>query len=160
VLYNNYIYQCITANSDATWDVTHWNNLHVKLLNTIELPQGGGGTVSNTITISNLVRPTNVSNGADAIFSFTAITNDESDITSIKWYVDGIEISPNEAVEMIPASGWGISGTTFKFNAKGLLKESDRSTVRVEMISEGAATFSRSWPIQSNEFSISWNNTI
>jgi len=61
---------------------------------------------------------------------------------------------------MTPSEGYGSSGITVAFNAKGLLKESGRSTVRVEMTSGNNARFSRSWTVQSNEFSIAWNNAI
>jgi len=52
----------------------------------------GGSGVINTINITNLVRPMVISNGKDAIFSFTATTSDESDISSVKWYVNDVEI--------------------------------------------------------------------
>lgn len=159
ILYNNYIYKCITSNSDTEWDASKWENLHIKLLNVIELPQGGG-SVTASIALANLVRPKTINNGQNAIFSFTAITSDGSDITSTKWYVNGVEIQAGPGVAISPTDGQGISGSTFSFNAKGYLRNSTENYVRVDMTSDSGAIFTRSWPIQSNEFSINWVNTI
>jgi len=46
VLYNGYIYQCITANNDAEWTAGKWTRIsEVKTVAMIELPEGGGGGI-------------------------------------------------------------------------------------------------------------------
>ena len=108
---------------------------------------GGGGAGVN---LSDVVKPTSVRNGANAIFSFVATETSDEDIT-VKWYVDNvlIETQPNRA-----------SGSTFSFNAKDYLKASDTSTVKAAITSVGGAKLNRQWDVTSTAFSLAWGDGI
>lgn len=69
---------------------------------------GGGGGSSAAINLTNVVKPSAVRNGADAIFSFTATSTDDTNI-SVLWYVDGV---------LKTTVADRASGTSFSFNAK------------------------------------------
>ena len=117
----------------------------------IELPAGGGGGGGSTIVLSNVVKVSAIRNGADAIFSFTATSSDASDTITAQWYVDGA------------AAGAPVerdSGEQFEFNAKGLLRESGTSVVRVTLTSEAGGSLTRQWTVASTEFSIRWGNSV
>jgi len=109
---------------------------------------GGGGGAG--INLSDVVKPTSVRNGANAIFSFVATETSDEDIT-VKWYVDNalIETQPDRA-----------SGSTFSFNAKDYLKPSDTSQVKAVITSVGGAKLNRQWNVTSTAFSLSWGEAI
>lgn len=111
---------------------------------------GGGGGTAAGINLSNVVKPSSTRNGADAIFSFTASSTDDTNV-SVSWYVDGIiKTSQNDRV----------SGSSFSFNAGSYIKPSDTSTVKAVITSESGASLSRQWNITSTAFSISWGSAI
>ena len=110
---------------------------------------GGGGGGGSTIALTDVVKVSTVRNGADAIFSFTATASDDTDITVV-WYVDNVQITSSE----------DISGSTFRFNAKGYLKDSDTSAVRAAITSEGGGSLNRKWNVTSTPFSLSWGAAI
>ena len=111
---------------------------------------GGGGSTSAGINLTNVVKPTSVRNGANAIFSFVAISTDDTNI-SVDWFVDGVKRSTMSD---------RASGSTFSFNAKDYLKPSDTSTVRAMITSESGASLPRQWNITSSAFSLSWGAAI
>jgi len=111
---------------------------------------GGGGTTSAAITLANVLKPSSVRNGADAIFGFTATSTDDTNI-SVLWYVDGV-LKSTVADK--------ASGTSFTFNAKDHLRQSDTSTVKAVISSESGATLNRQWNITSSAFSLAWGSAI
>lgn len=123
--------------------------LDPELFTPIELPAGGGGGGGSSIVISNLVRPTVIRNGADAVFSFTATSSDSTGIT-VEWYVNGRQITYDE----------GESGDSFTFNAKNYLNESTANTVRAVITSEGGGSLNRQWTVTTVAFSLAWGPAI
>ena len=117
----------------------------------IKLPEGGGGGGGggSGISITDVVKPKSVRNGEDAIFSFTCITSDDTDV-NVKWYVDDVLITTQS----------DSSGETFSLNVKGLIKESDSSVVKVTIDSAGGASLLRKWTITSVAFAIEWGSSI
>ena len=111
---------------------------------------GGGGGATASIIISNVVKATSVRNGADAIFSFTAAATDDTNLTVV-WAVDGIVRNTSADKQ---------SGTTFSFNAKDYIRQSDTSTVKVTITSESGATLNRQWSVTASAFSLSWGSAI
>ena len=111
---------------------------------------GGGGPVSN-ILLSDVVRVRTVRNGANAIFSFTASTSDGVGV-NVEWFVNNVQINN--------ATTSGESGDAFTFNAKNYLNPSTNNTVKVIITSESEATLTRSWPVTTVAYSLSWGNTI
>ena len=124
--------------------------LDPEIFTPIELPAGGGGGGGgSSIIIGNLVRPSVIRNGADAVFSFTATSSDSTGIT-VEWYVNGRQIRFDE----------GESGDTFTFNAKGNLNDSTANTVRAVIANEGGASLNRQWTVTCVAFSLSWGPAI
>ena len=115
----------------------------------IELPAGGGGGGGSNIVLTNVVRPSVIRNGADAVFSFMATASDSTDIT-VEWYVNGRQATVSE----------GESGDTFTFNAKGRLNNSTANTVRAVITSEGGGSLNRQWTVTCVAFSLSWGPAI
>lgn len=111
---------------------------------------GGGGGATASIILSNVVKSTSVRNGADAIFSFTAAATDDTNITVV-WAVDGIVRNTTADKQ---------SGTSFSFNAKDYIRQSDTSTVKVTITSESGATLNRQWSVTASAFSLSWGSAI
>ena len=109
---------------------------------------GAGGSVG--INLTNVVKPTSVRNGANAVFSFTAASTDDTNVT-VKWYVDNIIAETQSDI---------TSGSTFSFNAKNYLKPSDTSVVKAVISSVGGGSLIRQWSITSTAFSLSWHSTI
>lgn len=108
---------------------------------------GSGGGVG--INLTNVVKPSSVRNGANAIFSLTATATDDTNIT-ISWYVNGV----------IRVTEEKTSGSTFSFNAKDYLRQSDTSSVQASITSVGGASITRQWSITSTAFSLVWGATI
>ena len=117
----------------------------------IEIVGGGGGEgTTSTIVLSDVERVISVRNGADAIFSFTATSSDDTDITVV-WFVGSTQVgSPTE----------NYSGSTFRFNARGYLHDSGTSTVRAVLTSAGGGSLTRQWIVTSTAFSLSWGSSI
>ena len=115
----------------------------------IHLPEGGGGGGGSGISMSDVVKPKSVRNGADAIFSFVCTTSDDTGV-SVKWYVNDVLITSTN----------GDSGDTFSFNARDYLTPSDTSVVKVVVDSEGGSSLTRKWSITSVAFAISWGTSI
>ena len=116
----------------------------------IKLPEGGGGGGGGaSISITDVVKPKSVRNGADAVFSFICTTSDDTSVT-VRWYVD----------DRLITSAIGESGDLFAFNAKGHLKNSDSSVVKTIIESEGGASLTRNWTVTSVAFSVSWGSSI
>ena len=111
---------------------------------------GGGGGGGSSISLTDVQKATTIRNGANAVFSFTASSSDDTDIT-VQWYVDGILVS---------TQGPTISGATFQFNAGPYLKPSDTSIVRIDVISEGGGSLNRRWNVTSTPFALSWGAAI
>ena len=111
---------------------------------------GGGGGTSVGVSLTSVVKPTSVRNGADAVFSFIATATDDTNIT-VTWYVDGIArgITSDKA-----------SGSTFSFNAGSYLKASDTSIVKASIVTESGAMLNRQWSVTSSAFSLSWGAAI
>ena len=109
---------------------------------------GSGGSVG--INLTNVVKPSSVRNGANAIFSFTAASTDDTNVT-VRWYVDNIVAETQSDI---------TSGSTFSFNAKNYLKASDTSVVKAIITSSGGGNLTRQWNITSTAFSLSWGSTI
>ena len=122
------------------------------------LPAGGGGGGGSAIALSEVVRPTTIRNGADALFSFKATSSDDSDIV-VHWFVDGTEIDATAGDSGINRSS-GISGTTFTFNAKKYLKASSTSVVRAVISCESGGTLTRNWEVTSVPFGVSWSEAV
>lgn len=120
---------------------------------------GGGGGSTSLISLTNVQRPTRIRNGSDAIFSFTATSSDNTDITA-SWFVDGTEIKPGPGIAISPMSGTAASGSTFSFNAKGYLKNSNESRVQVRLTSTGEGQKSSTWTVSSSDFSVTWNTAV
>ena len=110
---------------------------------------GGGGPVTSTITLTNVVKVSAVRNGADAVFSFTATASDDTDIL-VKWYVNGVHVGGQQ----------DESGETFAFNAGPWLRASDTSVVKAEITCEGGGSLTRQWSVSSTAFSLSWGSAI
>ena len=110
----------------------------------------GGGSGTAGINLSSVVKPTTVRNGANAIFSFVATSTDDTEV-SVSWYVDNVlRETQNERA----------SGSTFSFNAKDYLKQSDTSTVKASVSSSSGASLNRQWNITSTAFSLAFGVTI
>ena len=110
----------------------------------------GGGSGTAGINLSSVVKPTTVRNGANAIFSFVATSTDDTEV-SVSWYVDSVlRETQNERA----------SGSTFSFNAKDYLKQSDTSTVKASVSSSSGASLNRQWNITSTAFSLAFGVTI
>jgi len=62
VIYNGYLYQCTTANNDAEWTDAHWERISdMRIVTTIELPQGGGsGSTTGAVTRFIRLAPTSI----------------------------------------------------------------------------------------------------
>ena len=110
---------------------------------------GGGGGVGSSIALTNVIKPSTARNGADAVFSFTATASDDAAI-SVKWYVNETYISTSN----------GQSGSSFSFNAKDSLRNSDENSVKVVIESESEASLTRRWTITTVAFAINWGNAI
>ena len=111
---------------------------------------GGGSSATGSIILSNVVKSTSVRNGADAIFSFTAAATDDTNVTVV-WSVDGIVRNTTADKQ---------SGTSFSFNAKDYIRQSDTSVVKVTITSESGATLNRQWSVTASAFSLSWGSAI
>lgn len=112
--------------------------------------KGGSGTGAAGINLSNVVKPTSVRNGGNAVFSFVATSTDDTNI-SVNWYVDGI-LRATESDK--------VSGSSFSFNAKDYLKSSDTSAVKASISTESGASLNRQWSTTSTAFSLEWGVTI
>ena len=125
-------------------------DLDPEVFTPFQVAGGGGGGAVSAVTLSNVVKPSSVRNGEDAIYSFNASSTDDTNIT-VNWYVDGILKATNSD---------RVSGSSFSFNAGPYLKPSDTSTVKAAIVSESGATLNRQWDITSTAFSLAWGSTI
>ena len=143
----------ITGPSDVEYDANHYFHFYDaeggEMYGGPFLIEGGGGGGGSTISVANVVRPTTVRNGADAIFSFTASSSDDTDI-SVVWKVNGNAVTTTS----------GISGASHQFNARGYMLDSSANTIRAEITSEGGGTLTRSWTVTCTAFSIAWGAAI
>ena len=110
---------------------------------------GGGGGTTSAITLTNITKPSTVRNGGSAVFSFTATSSDDTDVT-VTWLVNGTQRATTTA----------ISGNGHTFNAGPYLTESSSNTVRAQIVNEGGGSLNRSWTVTSTPFSISWGVSI
>ena len=126
------------------------NDVDIEGFDPFYVGTGGGGGSSAGINLTNVVKPSSIRNGANAVFSFTATETGDQDIT-VKWYVDNllIETQPDRA-----------SGSSFSFNAKNYLRPSDTSYVKALITSAGGASLTRQWGVTSTAFSLAWGSTI
>ena len=117
----------------------------------VQLPAGGGGggTGGSSISLSDVVKPRTVRNGANAVFSFVATASDDTEIT-VKWYVNDLLIT----------SDINDSGSTFTFNAGPSLRPSDDSVVKAVIESAGEGSLTRRWTVTSVAFAIEWGSSI
>ena len=143
----------VSGPSDVDYDANHYFHFYdeegAEMYGGPFLIEGGSGGGGSTISVTNVVKPTTVRNGADAVFSFTATSSDDTDIT-VNWKVNGNSVRITT----------GISGATQTFNAKDYLLASSANTVRAEISSEGGGTLARSWVVTCTAFSIAWGAAI
>lgn len=126
------------------------NDIDVEGFDTFYVGTGGGGGSTAGISLTNVVKPSSIRNGANAIFSFTATETGDQNIT-VKWYVDNL---------LIETQSDRPSGSSFSFNAKNYLKASDTSTVKAQITSAGGGSLTRQWEVTSTAFALTWGATI